>query len=107
MQASPLQDPDPTVPLSGVPAAPLAPPILPGPLGSAGREPAWPRVFGILSIVLGGLAVLQGIFGVLSLFFVGSFFGFMPGGGQQMKAAMDQSMPLNIALQTTVALLGL
>lgn len=66
---------------SAPPTAPVAvaPPTRPGEIRRVGRRSAWPTVFGVISIVLGGGGVLGGIGGIVSTVFLGAMTAAMMG----------------------------
>lgn len=99
--------PTPSAPPTLPPELRPAPPTTPGPLSFPTRPPSWPSVFGILSIVLGAMAIIQGAYGVIAVLFMPGLFGLIPGSGVPMRAAMSQNMPFNIGVQIATSLLGI
>ena len=96
-----------------VPVPPPAPPTYAGPIGPVGPTSRWPKVMGIISIILGAGGALGNCFGVVTPLLMGAFQDVikdaMPqGAGPDPFAtleAVEKYIPWSIALQ--VLLLGL
>lgn len=76
-------DPDMATP-PPIPAAPppAAPPTTPGHLGTKRRQTTWPRVVGILLIIVGALSVISSAFQLFSAIVNGAIGASMQGGGE-------------------------
>ncbi|MCH7814002.1 MAG: hypothetical protein IID40_08270 [Planctomycetes bacterium] len=66
------------------------PPVQPGELYFTPEPSSWPKVIGIISIVLGSLGILGGINGALSPFYAASLAKFMPGQSAEVMAMVKE-----------------
>lgn len=67
-----------------VPTIGAAPPTMPGTLGP--RRTTWPSVLGVITIVLGSLGILSGLWTAVSPLFADLFVGLVPGGQSGMES---------------------
>ena len=83
---------------------PQAPPTAPGPLVME-RPSAWPTVLGIIGTIVGVLALLGGLGGSVSWYFIEAF-GFRPPGAADTLAAVKEWKGLSIGSSLVSALVA-
>lgn len=83
---------------------PVAPPTQPGELSVTARQPVWPNVVGVIAIVLASLAILGGVWELVSRYFLGNMMGLF--GNVQMRDVMDQLWSWVAIYTALLAVLG-
>ncbi|MCH8152385.1 MAG: hypothetical protein IH830_08445 [Planctomycetes bacterium] len=83
----------------------MTPPVEPGEIPH--RPSAWPMVIGVIAIIFGSLAILQGCFGAVSSLFMSSLSGFMPAEQATMLDAMEGLKPWMIIGAVLTLALGI
>lgn len=66
------------------------PPTVPGTVGLAPAPSTWPRVLGMIGIILGALGILGGLWGMVSPLFVSFMGSLMPPGAERAFEAAEQ-----------------
>lgn len=88
----------------------MAPPTYPGPFLQPDRASSWPKVFGIITIILGAVGILIGCTNASSPLWIGWFAKMMPAGQPTGMEFVQQHPGLVIAVAlggSAVAALGL
>ncbi len=83
----------------------MTPPVEPGEIPH--RPSAWPMVIGVIAIIFGSLAILQGCFGAVSSLFMSSLSGLMPTEQATMLDAMEGLKPWMIIGAVLTLALGI
>ncbi len=83
----------------------MTPPVEPGEIPH--RPSAWPMVIGVIAIIFGSLAILQGCLGAVSTLFMSSLSGLMPAEQATMFDAMDDLKPWMIIGAVLTLALGI
>lgn len=104
MSDAPLPPPFPS-PLP--PPLPHAPPTVPGALSRPPSTPAWPMVIGIIAVVFAAFGMLQGVGGIVSMFVMDMFAGFVPQDERGVLDAMTSWKYTMVALYGASALVTL
>lgn len=92
-----------------IPPPMLTPPTEPGRIPARSGGPAWARVIGIISIVLGSLGALGGAWNAIGAALAPAFMGWMPqddAAFQAMQAAMRKWMPWQVAVGVALFLVA-
>lgn len=77
--------------------SPVAPPTRPGAAWAVPAESSWPKVIGIIAIVLGSLGILGGVYGVFTPQLLGFFESLMPPGQEGGFEALEQHAGWTVA----------
>lgn len=78
-------------PHSFQPVAPFVPPTQPGGIRAPQGASSWPRIIGIIAIVLGALGILGGLYGMLAPWIVEAIASIMPRGTEGTLDAVVES----------------
>ncbi len=87
------------------PPALMTPPVDPGEISH--RPSAWPMVIGVIAIIFGSLAILQGCFGAVSSLFMSSLSAIVPAEQATVYDAMEGLKPWMIIGAVLALALGI
>ena len=87
------------------PPALMTPPVDPGEIPQ--QPSAWPMVIGVIAIIFGSLAILQGCFGAVSTLFMSSLSAIAPAEQATMFEAMEDLKPWMVTGAVLTLALGI
>ncbi len=87
------------------PPALMTPPVEPGEIPHP--PSAWPKVIGVITIIFGSLAILQGCLGAVSTLFLGAFASVAPQEQEALFQAMEDLKPWMIIGAVLTLALGI